>query len=144
MVWWLWLALGIVLLGVELLSPGGFYVLFFGLSALAVGTMAGLGIAGPTWVQWILFSLLAVVSLLLFRNPLLKKIGGRSGDGRVIDALVGEIATTLEPIAPGEVGRVELRGATWSARNADQVDLPAGRRCRVEKIDGLLLLIRPE
>lgn len=144
MVWWLWLGLGIVLLGVELLSPGGFYVLFFGMAAIAVGVMAGLKLAGPAWAQWLLFSALAIVSMLVFRDPLLKKIGPKPSDGRPVDALVGEIATTVEPIALGAIGRVELRGTTWTARNADRADLPAGRRCRVEQVDGLLLLIRAE
>lgn len=144
MVWWLWLAVGIVLLGVELLSPGGFYVLFFGMSALAIGTLAGLGVAGPPWFQWLLFSALAVVSLLVFRDPLLKKMRAAAPDAPAMETVVGEVATPLENIARGAIGRVELRGATWSARNADQKDLASGQRCRVQQVDGLLLLIRAE
>ena len=144
MIWWLWLAVGIVLLGIELLSPGGFYVLFFGMSALAIGTLAGLGVAGPPWFQRLLFSVLAVVSLLVFRDPLLKKMRAAAPDAPAVETVVGEVATPLENIAPGAIGRAELRGATWSARNADQKDLASGQRCRVQQVDGLLLLIRAE
>jgi membrane protein implicated in regulation of membrane protease activity len=144
MVWWLWMAVGIVLLGIELLSPGGFYVLFFGMAALAIGILAGLGIGGPPWLQWFLFSVLAVVSLLLFRNPLLKKMRAANPDAPAVETVVGEVATPLENIARGAIGKVELRGATWSARNADQKDLASGQRCRVHQVDGLVLLIRAE
>ena len=48
MVWWSWMVLGLALLGAEMTTPGGFYILFFGLSALLVGTLAGLEV-----VSWI-------------------------------------------------------------------------------------------
>ena len=38
MIWWYWMLLGIVLLGAEMVTPGGFYILFFGLAALIVGS----------------------------------------------------------------------------------------------------------
>ena len=31
MAWWIWAFLGLILLGVEITTPGGFYILFFGL-----------------------------------------------------------------------------------------------------------------
>ena len=73
MSWWLWVVIGILLVGIELLSPGGFYVIFFGLAALLVGALRGLGLADPAWLQWLLFSVLAVGSLLLFRQRLVKR-----------------------------------------------------------------------
>jgi membrane protein implicated in regulation of membrane protease activity len=72
MYWWLWLVLGLVLLGLEIFTPGGFYVLFFGIGALVVGTLVGLGAGGPVWFQWLLFSALSVVSLLIFRPHLIR------------------------------------------------------------------------
>ena len=30
MTWWLWILLGLVLLGLELSTPGGFFIAFFG------------------------------------------------------------------------------------------------------------------
>ena len=46
MIWWYWLVLGLVLLGLELATPGGLLALFFGIGALLVGVLALLGIAG--------------------------------------------------------------------------------------------------
>ncbi|MGH9387082.1 MAG: NfeD family protein [Vicinamibacterales bacterium] len=42
------------------------------------------------------------------------------------------------------VGRVEVRGSAWSARNASDVALATGQRCRVVSVDGLLLAVVPE
>jgi len=143
MTWWLWVVIGIVLVGIELLSPGGFYVIFFGLAALLVGALRGVGLANPLWLQWLLFSVLAVGSLLLFRQRLLKRLPA-SEPGVDIDSLIGELALPVETIAPGAVGKVELRGSTWDARNGAADSIAAGRRCRVQQVDGFLLTVVPE
>jgi len=144
MVWWSWALLGLALLAAELLTPGGLYLLFFGLAALAVGALAGAGLADPPWLQWALFSILSVVSLLLFRGPLLARLKGRDSQAHPVDTLVGELATPLEDLAPGGAGKVELRGTIWNARNAGQAALARGRRSRVERVDGLTLWVGPE
>ena len=42
MAWWLWVLLGFALVLCELLTPGGFFFLFFGLGAVAVGALVWL------------------------------------------------------------------------------------------------------
>lgn len=141
---WQWLALGLVLAGIELLTPGGFFVVFFGVAGLAVGllSLGGL-VSSPVW-QWLLFSGLSVVSLLFFRNPLLRAMRGQERPHAPVDALVGEMAYPVADIPPGGVGKAELRGATWSARNVATAPLAAGQRCRVTHVDGLHISIQPE
>lgn len=138
MTWWLWVLLGFLLMGLELFTPVGFYFLFFGVGALVVGILAGLGLAGPTWMEWLLFSVVSVLSLAVFRGPLLARTRAR-GSALVIDGLVGEIAVPVEDLAPGAVGKVELRGTTWTAHNDGPVTLARGQRCRVTRVDGLTL-----
>ena len=143
MYWWLWLVLGLVLLGLEAITPGGFYVLFFGVGALVVGAAAGLGIGGPVWAQWLLFSVISVASLMLFR-PYLLRVTRSQERPDPIDTLEGEIAMPLEDISPGAVGKAELRGTTWTALNQDNRMLGRGERCRVARVDGLTLSLRAE
>ena len=59
-------------------------------------------------------------------------------------AFTGETAVVLADLGPGEIGPAELRGSPWRARNLGEDTLPAGARCRVERIDGLLLEVRGE
>ena len=42
------------------------------------------------------------------------------------------------------LGKAELRGTSWSARNRGAAALARGQRCVVEKVDGLMLWVRPE
>jgi membrane protein implicated in regulation of membrane protease activity len=143
MVWWQWLALGLVLVALEMAAAGGFYVIFFGIAAIAIAALRVVDLAGPAWVQLLLFSIISVVSLLVFRQRLLKR-WQVEGLGPDIDSLVGETAFALEDIAGGAVGRVELRGTTWSARNSTADAIARGRRCTVVRTDRLMLFVRPE
>ena len=140
--WWHWLVLGLVLVVAELAAAGGFYIIFFGIGALIVGTLAGLGMAGPVWMQMLLFSGLSVGSLLMFRGRLVK--GTQAHPGREIDALVGEVAIAAEDMAPHGIGRVELRGTAWTARNDAAASVTRGARCKVVGVEGLTLHVEPE
>ena len=141
--WWHWLALGLILVALELAAAGGFYIIFFGVAAIAISVLDLLGLAGPVWVQLLLFSVLSVGSLMLFRNPFMRwmKLDAAPAD---VDSLVGETGVTKDEIPPGEIGRVELRGTSWSARNRGNETLTTGRRCVVVAVDRLMLVIEAE
>jgi membrane protein implicated in regulation of membrane protease activity len=144
MIWWYWMLAGFVLLGVEMATPGGFYILFFGLAALIVGSLAGLGFAQAEWLQWLLFSGLAILSLLIFRGPLLAWLKKQDKDLPAVDTLAGESAIPLEDLALNGTGKAELRGSTWTAHNAGPSPLMKGQRCKVERVEGLTIWISAE
>lgn len=138
----MWLAGGLLLVLIEIVTPSGFFIMFFGLGALTVGVLTRFGLAGPAWVEWLLFTLLSLGYVLIFRERLQKRVQAPwSAD---VDSLVGELATPRERIRPGDVGRIELRGSSWSARNDSSTVIEPGQRCRVTRVDGLLLFVRPE
>jgi inner membrane protein len=141
--WWQWLALGLILVILEMASSGGFYVVFFGVAAIAISLLHALDLAGPAWVQLLLFAGLSVGSLLVFRNPLLRwmKLDQPATD---VDSLLGDVAVPLEDIAAGAVGRAELRGTVWSARNNGMAPLTRGQRCRVVRVERLMIFLEPE
>ena len=143
MQWWHWAVLGLALGLLELATPGGFFILFFGIGALLVSVLAMLGIAGPLWLQWMLFPILSVVTLYSFRGPLLRRLRASEHKG-AIDSLTADIAVAKEDILPGAVGRAELRGTSWSALNVGLAALHRGQRCAVRKVDGLTLHITAE
>lgn len=144
MIWWYWMVLGLALLGAEMTMPGGFYIFFFGLAALAVGILAGLELVNADWLQWLLFSIIAILSLLLFRGPLLAKLNERRTGELVVDSMVGEVAIPLEPLAAGATGKAELRGTTWTAKNAGPAALAKGQRGKVTRVEGFTIWIVAE
>jgi hypothetical protein len=142
MQWWLWIAGGLALIVAELVTPSGFFIIFFGLGALTVGLLAGTQAVTSVWVQWLLFSILSVVYLVVFRGRLQAKV--QIPPPPNVDSLVGVLAIVQERLLPGVVGKVEVRGSMWSARNTSNVTLDAGQRARVAAVDGLTLTVVPE
>ena len=142
MEWWLWLAAGLVLVVAELATPGGFVIIFFGIAALVVGILGLLGAVTSPSLQFLLFSVLAVGSLAILRSRLKSKL--QTPDSATVDSLIGDLAIPQERLSPGVVGRVEVRGSSWSARNTSSVTIDAGQRARVAGVDGLTLAVVPE
>lgn len=138
----MWLVGGLGLVVLELATPSGFFIIFFGLAAVTVGVLARVDVVQVWWAQWLLFSGLSIAYLLLFRGRLQARFQNPPPSN--VDSFVGKLAVAQEPIAPGVVGRVEVRGSAWSARNVSEGPLAVGQRCRIVTVDGLLLAVVPE
>ncbi len=144
MPWWIWMLSGFALLAMEVVTPGLFYFFFFGVGAILVGLLGGVGIeVSPTW-QWLLFSIFSLATLALFRGQLAGLMSGkhlkvRTGD---LDSLVGEIVTVLDDLAPNAAGKAEGRGSSWTVVNGGAEPLRKGQRCRVYQMEGLTLWVR--
>jgi membrane protein implicated in regulation of membrane protease activity len=142
MAWWIWVLGGLVLLVAEVTTPGGFFAVFFGAGAILVGALKGLGWDGPAWAEWLVFTVLSLLSLAFFRKPLMRRFNLSSG--KAVDRMEGERALVTEDVVPGGVGKAEMRGASWTARTAGDAALAKGCRCRVARVEGLTLWLRAE
>jgi inner membrane protein len=139
MSWWSWVMVGVALLVLEIVTPGGLFALFFGASAILVGVLAAAGLTAG-WLQWALFAGLGVAFLLLLR----RRLQGLIGKGPEVGGLVGELAVPREDLEPGATGSADLRGAPWTAVNEGPGPVRRGQRCRVTRADNLTIYIRPE
>ena len=144
MEWWGWIVLGFLLLIGELVTPGGFFLLFFGLGGILVGFIRLLGLGEPIWVQWLLFTVSSVVMLVFLRARFVSLFAvPHSEDDR--DSLVGDSATAVADIGINANGQVQMRGTVWNARNVGSGTIVAGGSCVVQRVDGLVLEVaRPE
>jgi len=134
--------LGLVLLACEIMTPGTFFFMFLGISGLLTGLVAWVGPDLPAWLPWLLFSIFSAVSVAFFRKPLMEKFKLSGKQGHKVDSLIGENALALEDIPPGAIGKVELRGASWTARNTGDQPIQRSERPKVERVEGLTLCIR--
>jgi membrane protein implicated in regulation of membrane protease activity len=139
---WTWIALGLVLAAIELATPGGFFVIFFGVGGIVVGLLRLVGLLVQPWTQWLAFSVIALGALRLFRRPLLERLQPRNQ--AVVDSIVGDSALPSHDLAPGGRGKAEVRGALWNAHNVSSRAVAAQQRCRVVAVNGLELDIQPE
>ncbi len=140
--WWLWMLIGIVLLVAEILTPGGFYIIFFGASALCVGVLKLSGFIDGLAGEGLLFAGLAVAGVAFFRKPLLERFRHLRVPPGQVDALTSEIAVAIADIPARSLGKVELRGTVWSAQNIGESPILKAGRCRIDSVDGLTLNVR--
>jgi membrane protein implicated in regulation of membrane protease activity len=140
MEWWAWIAVGAILLGSELaFVDAQFYLVFVGASAFVVGMLQLTGLGMPDWLQWLVFAVLAATSVFTFRRRIYERMR------RKLPAMkggpAGEIITLPTELSPGETCRLEYRGGSWSATNGGKAAIPAGARARIDRVDGLTLVV---
>lgn len=141
MAWWVWIVGGVLLCLAEMATPGAFYLLFFGVAALVVGVLAWAGLVEATWVQFLLFSVFSIVSLVLFRRTLTERLNPEEPATK-INTLEGESGTALEDIPAHGTGKVEVRGTGWNAVNTGESPIEQGQACVVERVEGVSLWVR--
>jgi membrane protein implicated in regulation of membrane protease activity len=100
------------------------------------------GVGGPAWLQVLLFSAISIAALWLFREKLMQSFQAKAP--APVDSLIGETAHVVDGIAIDGVGKVELRGSSWNARNIGTTALAARERCIVDRVEGLTLYVKSE
>ncbi len=137
-VFWHWLAIGVLLLIVELLVPG----MFFLWMAQAAGVTGLLLFVFPAmgWeIQLTIFSVLSVVGIVVARRffkrhpiesdqPTLNKRTAQ---------YLGRVFTLERPIVNGQ-GKIRVDDSTWKIRG---VDCEAGTKVRVVGADSVVLIV---
>jgi len=136
---WIFIALGGVLLIIELLGTAG-YSLWSGISAFIVGLIAW--IIPLSWpILWVLFAIFTLVTAYVWWLWLKKHGGDRAEKGTINQPqkdLIGIKTVVVEPIKNG-YGRVKIKDGTWPA-NCNE-DLATGQRVEVIAVDGLMLTV---
>ena len=135
---WFWAALAVALFALEAAAPGAF-MLWFGCAAV-VTTLVVAVLPLSLSAQWLLFSALAVVAVLVGyryrkRNP------PTSSDQPLLNhrtsRFVGTVQTLEQPIVNGR-GRIKVGDTFWTVHGDDA---PAGTPVRVLGADGMTLLV---
>lgn len=137
-----WFLLGLVFFLLELVIPG-FVIIFFGFGAWVTSLVCLLANPGLD-LQIIIFSITSVLSLILLRNMFTKKFFNQGGSSPDIlyDEYIGKEAIVIDDIKKGSRGRVEFKGAPWTARS-DQ-DIKSGQAVVITEKDSINLIVKPK
>lgn len=136
-----WLGLLVVFLIVEAACPIHLVSIWF-----AVGSLIALVIAllnGAIWLQIVVF-LVVSAGLLALLWPFVKKFIKPNITATNVDSLVGKFAHVTEDIDNIDAhGQAKVNGLEWSARSADGKPIPKGTLVRIERIEGVKLIVSP-
>lgn len=138
LVYWHWLALGVLLGIIEMLIPGT-SLLWVGAASLVTGIIAWL-FPEIAW-QWqiFIFGALGILAV-VFSRRYLKIKKGTSADPLLnnrYERLVGHVVTLETPIINGH-GRVPVDDGSFLVTGSD---LPAGTKVRITAVNGAVLSV---
>lgn len=135
---WHWMILAALLAGIEILTPG-FFFLWLGGAALLTGIVA-LIVPALGWEgQVLVFAVLSSVSVLgwyKFRHRLVSAPADSTLNRRG-EQLLTRTATLSEPIVNGR-GQIRIDDTVWRCEGPD---LPAGTRVKVVSVRGAMLAV---
>ncbi|MEN9461595.1 MAG: hypothetical protein RIS84_1615 [Pseudomonadota bacterium] len=136
--YWHWWAFGSMLLILEILLPGAFFI-WIGIAAIALGFLVMFMPYLSFESQLFIYSIIALIAVILGRayfaknpiqseQPLLNE--------RTVQYL-GRVFTVVEPIIDGR-GKVQIDGSFWRVEGED---CPEGTRVKIVKVSGMHLEI---
>jgi membrane protein implicated in regulation of membrane protease activity len=141
--WIVWMVAGLALAVAEVFTLG-FFLLWFGVGAIAASLVALAGMS--VTVQVIVFLAvsigLTVASRTIFDSKLFRASGPELKTGMA--SLPGQIGTVTES-SKGALaeGAVRVFGSTWTAYPAEgEEPLVEGERVEVDRVDGAVLYVR--
>jgi len=138
---WYWWVLGLILLILEVFAPGAFF-LWMGISAGVVGVIAWLVPSLSIEWQMLIFTVIAVASVVGWRAYLRKNPveTDQPSLNRRGEQYVGRVFTLDAPIVNG-VGKIRVDDTMW---RIEGTDCEAGGKVRVVGVDGVNLKVEAE
>lgn len=139
---WHWLIISVVLISIEMLMIGSYYLLWMGIAAGIVGALLFVMPGMSFLIQVIIFSVLSVVTLVAYKkyqknNPVLTDQPKLNRRG---EQYIGRVFTLENPIING-VGKVSVDDSTWKVSGAD---MEAGTKIKVTAVKGTTFLVEAD
>jgi len=141
--YWHWLALGLLLVGLEMVVPS-FVLIWLGASAFVVGFLM-LVLPISFAMQLVIWGVLSILSLILWFKYVAPKMKDKTYSGMALEALFGKVGTVLDYNADSSRGRLRfpaplLGEDEW--RFICEEKLTAGDKVSVVDISGNDLIVK--
>ena len=136
-----WLGVGFALVLAEVLM-GNFILFFLGVASIVTGVALWLGLPADNGIPFLLFAALSVALLIGLRSRMSDVAVGDVATSSADEDFVGrdvQIESGFDAASPGR-GRVNYRGASWSAKS-DQSHLPSGSFATIVARESNLLFV---
>jgi len=132
-----WLVFALILLILEIVTPGTFFMASLAVGALVAALAAFL--LPVWWMQWVVFCIVTTLCVFIARH-LVQKLDKTPTVPFNVDALIGKRAVVIEPIdAAGKSGRVRVENQEWRA--CAERDIQVGEQVEVREVRGNRLFV---
>lgn len=144
LLWWHWIAFGLVLIAAELVVPS-FTIVWFGLGACVTGLLLAVAPASPPTLQLLVWAVSSTALTVAWFNYFRPRMADRTNAGMSHEAILGETGMIVRPVTgPMEKGRIRfpvpvLGAEEWDCSSATA--LAAGDYATVTGIEGHVLTV---
>jgi len=135
----MWGAAGILLIIGDVVF-GTFFVMFLGAGALITATLLWTGVSLNNAAQWLTFSAVSALGVLLLRPKLMQWFGPSSEER--FEEHKGQTVVVVEDVLPGKTGKIKYRGAEWQSATTEADSISAGENAVITHLDGIVVYIR--
>lgn len=137
--WW-WLSAGAVLMVLEIVTPGIFFM-WIGIGAFITGAIAAAFPSAAPSVLGFVFAVLSVISVFVGKKIMAKKADEPdSGLNNRMAQYIGQVYQVYEPIVDGR-GKISVGDTLWLA--SAKTDIAVGTAVKVTGIRGAMLEVEP-
>jgi membrane protein implicated in regulation of membrane protease activity len=106
----------------------------------AIGAFITTYFTGDVVIQCLVFTLVAVMSL-LFTRPIVRRLVNNRGHVKTnLDSVVGEIGIVDIEIKRNALGRITVLGKDWAAKSDSTIKV--GSKVKVLAIEGVKVIVR--
>ncbi len=139
-----WLAVGIVLMAIEIIMPG-FIIFWFGIGAIITAALVFLDLLQSEVSQWFCFFISSGAFLAFWFGYLKDRVKVKTADDALDVTLAGKRGKCISDIIPPQIGEVELYEAfhgvkVWKAQSSQTI--VKDEEVIVEGADGIKLKVK--
>jgi len=141
--WHIWIIISMVLLIVEIFTPG-FVLACFGLGAIGAGITSLLSdsLKESLEIQLLVFAFICVLSYIFIRPIALRYLNRDNGFKSNVDVLKGKRATVSQAFDLKIMrGRVKIDGDDWRAETTTEQKLKIGDIVEILKVESNTLIV---
>jgi len=133
-----WVAVAVAFFAFEIFTPS-FYLMWFGVGALAAGLVSFLFPGFDLWVQSVVFIAVSLLLVMLSR-PISDRITKKPPVDAMFDALIDKTALVVEDLdSDKNKGRVRVNKEEWRAEAGERIYV--GEKVRVLRVEGTHLVV---
>lgn len=135
-VFWLIAVVALAIIELATMQLVAIWIAVGGVCALVAQTLGC-----PLWAQFAVFIAVSALLLVLTR-PICRRFLTVKKVSTNADRLIGTVAVVSEDIDNlAQTGRAQISGVSWMARSSDGSKIAKGERVKVERIEGVKLIV---
>lgn len=136
---WVWIAVLLFMIIVEIITPTALVSIWFAAGAFVSLTLSLFDV--NIWVQGIVFIVVSLLALVIIR-PIAAKYIKKTSVPTNFDRYIGQTGVVTKPIEENNWGQVKIQNTTWSAKGENNQVISEGEKVQILSVEGAKVIVK--